>query len=125
VRVDFPESTPFQAGGPLIVFNGGQKGGVAKLLIHAYVSVPAPTAIVSTVKISKEHKSPYNLHTVASVPVIAGGAGSLIHFELTINRRGYILAKCNDGIFFAKTTARFRGGGEVSGAFTRPCTGIG
>ena len=43
------------------------------MLIHAYVSVPAPTAIVTTVLTSREHKGPYRLHSVATIPLIAGG----------------------------------------------------
>ena len=81
VRVAFPESTPFSANGPLVVFNGGEKGGTTTLYIHAYVSVPAPTAIVTTVKIKKEHRGRYGLRSIASIPPIAGGSGSVTNFE--------------------------------------------
>ncbi len=47
VRVAFPESTPFTANGPLVLFNGGVHHGFTTLYVHAYVSVPAPTAIVT------------------------------------------------------------------------------
>ena len=125
VSVEFPESTPFSAKGPLVVFNGGTKGGKTLIYIHAYVAVPAPTAIVETVTISKEHKGPYNLHAEGPVPLIAGGSGSITSFELTINRRGYLLASCVGGRFFAHVTAAFRNGTDVAGTVTRTCRAIG
>jgi hypothetical protein len=125
VQVAFPEQRPFNATGPLVVFNGGTRGGMTTLYVHAYVSVPTPTAIVTTVKISKEHKGLFNLRSVSSIPLIAGGSGSVTSFELTINRKGYLLAKCSDGRFFANAAARFRDGSEVSGDLVRPCKGIG
>ena len=89
------------------------------------VSVPAPTAIVTRVVTTKEHKGSYRLHTVASIPLIAGGAGSVTAFALKINRKGYLLANCSNGKFSAHATAKFRDGTEVSGSFFRPCTAIG
>ncbi len=59
VRVAFPESTPFSARGQVTAFNGGVKGRVTTLLIHAYVAVPAPTAVITTVKIKREVNGPY------------------------------------------------------------------
>jgi hypothetical protein len=122
VRVAFPESTPFNATGPLVVFNGGVKGGVTTLFIHAYVAVPTPTAIVTTVKISKEHKGRFGTHSVASVPVIAGGSGSVTSFNLSITKPGYLLAKCPDGHFVAQAEAIFRNGTKVKGGVVRKCT---
>jgi hypothetical protein len=45
VEVAFPEQAPFRSTGPLILFNGGVKGDTTTVLLHAYVDVPAPTAI--------------------------------------------------------------------------------
>jgi hypothetical protein len=133
VEVSFPEQAPFSAIGPLVVFNGGVKGGVTTVFIHAYVSVPAPTAIVVALKIAKEHKGPYGLHTVAEVPVIAGGAGSVTHFELTIHRlfayrgqkQSFLEARCVDGHFLADTTFKFRDGSQISGGIVRTCKAAG
>ncbi len=125
VRVEFPESTPFDASGPLVIFNGGTKAGKTLMLIHAYINVPAPTALVTEVTTTKEHQGVYRLHTVASIPVVAGGSGSVTGFELSITRKGYLLASCPTGIFHHKATAVFRNGTEITGTFLRPCTGIG
>ncbi len=78
VEVAFPEQAPFTATGPLVLFNGGVHGGVTTMFIHAYVNVPAPTAIVTTVKVKKVHKGPYGTRAVARIPKIAGGSGSLL-----------------------------------------------
>ena len=75
VEVQFPESSPFTAKGPLVIFNGGEKAGKSLMLIHAYVSVPAPTAIVTTVLTNGEHKGPYRLHSVAKIPSGRGRRG--------------------------------------------------
>ena len=48
----FPEQTPIDAKGPIILFNGGVHGGTTLLFIHTYVDVPAPTAVIATVKIT-------------------------------------------------------------------------
>jgi len=129
VRVLFPESTPFTAEGPLVLFNGGSIGGTALLLIHAYVNVPTPTAIVTTVTISKEHDGVYGTHSVAQVPTIAGGAGSVTKFRLTIhrlftykgNKESYLMARCSTGHFYAHATAKFVDGTEISGSVVKTC----
>ena len=129
VRVAFPESTPFNASGPLVVFNGGQKGGTTTLYIHAYVSVPAPTAIVTTVKIKKEHRGRYGLRSIATIPPIAGGSGSVTNFELTIGKtitykgkkQSYLEAKCATGSFAAEADAIFADGTQAKGSVVRTC----
>jgi hypothetical protein len=124
VEVQFPESSPFTAKGPLVIFNGGQKGGKSLMLIHAYVSVPAATTIVTPVLTSREHKGPYRLHSVSKIPLIAGGSGSVTGFYLKIDRKGYLTANCSNGHFSAHLAANFRDGTAVSGSFQRPCKAI-
>jgi hypothetical protein len=87
VRVSFPKSAPFRATGEVVAFNGGVRGGVTTMFIHTYVAVPTPTAIVTAVKINRLRSGPFGLRSVATIPRIAGGAGSLVDFELTIHRR--------------------------------------
>lgn len=86
VEVKFPEQDPFSSSGPLTLFNGGVHGGVTTVYIHAYVDVPAPTAIVTVVRIKKIHKGPYGTRAVAQIPRIANGAGSLTSFRPTTGR---------------------------------------
>jgi hypothetical protein len=130
VRVAFPEQQGFGASGPLVLFNGGVKGGVTTMYIHAYVNVPAPTAIVTVVKIKKIHKGHYGTRAEARIPTIAGGSGSLTAFNFKIHRtfkykgkkRSYLLARCANGRFFAHATTAFTDGTRATGTIVRSCT---
>jgi hypothetical protein len=130
VEIAFPEQTPIQVPSKLLAFNGGVKGGVTTIFIHAYISVPTPAAIVTTVKIQKEHKGRYGQHTVASIPLIAGGSGSATSFSLTFHRlftykgkkQSYFLAKCPDGHFNATAEAIFYNSTDkLNGSIVVPC----
>lgn len=133
VRVAFPEQKPFTSTGPLVLFNGGVHHGITTLFIHAYVEVPAPTALVTVVRISKIHQGNYGNRSIATIPVIAGGSGSLTDFNLTIHRtfkrsgtkQSYLLASCATGKFFAHGTVAFTGGTKIDGTVVRPCTPAG
>jgi hypothetical protein len=133
VEVAFPEQRPFQSSSRLVLFNGGQRGGVTTFFIHAYVAVPAPTAIVVTVKAIREREGPYGLRIVSSAPSIAGGSGSVIHFDLRSyryvhyegRRQAFIFARCRDGRFLAKGSLKFRDGSTLFGGLVRPCTAVG
>jgi hypothetical protein len=130
VEIAFPEQKPIPVTSKLLAFNGGTKGGVTTIFIHAYITVPTPAAIVTTVKISKEHKGPYGLHSIASVPKIAGGSGSVTSFSLTFHRlftykgkkQSYFLAKCPTGRFVAQAEAVFTNGEKIKGGVVRTCT---
>jgi len=104
IEIAFPEQEPIKVASPVTVFNGGERGGVVTLLIHAFIPVPAPTAVVTTVTISRKGAG---LHAVAKVPVIAGGSGSLLGFNFKLGKTysykgkkvGYLEAKCPDSVF--------------------------
>jgi hypothetical protein len=130
VEVAFPESDPFSARGPVVLFNGGVHGGRTLLFAHAYVSVPAPTAVVVPVEISRIHRGHYGVHTVTRVPVIAGGSGSVTHFVISIGRRftyrgedrSYLTASCPTGSYYTEGEILFRGGALLKGVHILPCT---
>lgn len=123
--IKFPDqSNEIIAKSELLAFNGGVRGGVTTLYIHAYITVPTPAAIVTTVKIKKIHKGRYGLESVASIPKIAGGSGSVLSFSLTLNK-GIISATCPDGHLNARGTAIFGDGTEANGAVVRTCIGKG
>jgi hypothetical protein len=104
IEIAFPEQKPIKIPSPLLIFNSGEKGGKVTLLIYTFITVPAPTAIVTTVTISRKGAG---LHSVAKVPVIAGGSGSLLAFNFKLGKTyeyknekvGYFEAKCPDGVF--------------------------
>jgi len=129
VRVAFPGSTPFSATGPLVFFNGGVRGGTTTVLIHAYVAVPAPTAIVTTVKVRKIRKGRFGTRATARIPVIAGGSGAVTKFNLSLRRdfkrggkrQSYLLARCGRGSLAAHGVGTFSDGTRLSGTIVRPC----
>jgi hypothetical protein len=132
VEVEFPEQKPIQIHSKLLAVNGGSKGGTTTIFIHAYLTNPIAAAIVTTVKISKEHKGRYGIKSVASVPKIAGGSGSVTAFNLIFQKRlftykgkkhGYLLARCADGHFDAQAEAIFSNGDRLGPAkIVRACT---
>jgi hypothetical protein len=121
-EVEFPEQAPIDVNSKLLAFNGGVKGGKTTIFIHAYFTSPISGAIVTTVKIQKVHHGRYGLKSVATIPKIAGGSGSVQSFNLTFNRPGYLLAKCPDGHLNAKATGIFDDGSRLTGTFVRSCT---
>ncbi len=124
VQISFPEQRSITAHSPLILFNGGTKGRKTTLFIHSFITVPVPAAIVTVVTIKKIHKGRFGFHTVARIPVIAGGSGSLLNFKFKIKRifsykgrkQSYLKARCRDGRFRAKVLkALFRNEAGVPG----------
>lgn len=133
VEVAFPEQKPFAAKGPIVLFNGGVHGGTTLLFVHAYVAVPAPTAVIATVKISRIDRGHYGIHTVSQVPVIAGGAGSVIRFKLAIGRKftykgkeeSYLTASCPTGHYYTEGHILFSDDSVLKGVHVLPCTSKG
>jgi len=133
VRVAFPEQAAFFSTGPLVLFNGGVKRGVTTMYIHAYVNVPAPTAIVTPVKIKQIRKGRFGTRAIARIPKIAGGYGSLLRFNMAIKRtfkyrgraQSYLLARCANGRFFAHGDIAFAGGPRIGGTVVRACRSSG
>jgi hypothetical protein len=130
VEIAFPEQAPIVAHSKLVAFNGGVKGGKTTIFIHAFLTVPVPAAVVTTVTVSKIHNGRYGTKSIAKIPVIAGGSGSPIFFELNFHRnftykgkkQSYLLAKCPDGHLNAKATSIFADGSKLTGEFVRSCT---
>lgn len=134
VEVAFPEQKPVLVDSDLTVFNGGQHGGTTTFYIHAFFTAPIAGAIVTTLKITKVHNGRYGLKTIAKVPKIANGSGSVLSFDLKIGKRytykgkkvSVLSAKCADGKLQAKATSKFLDGTQVGPAtITRACTPTG
>jgi hypothetical protein len=130
VQIQFPESKPISTTSKLLVFNGGTAGGTTTLFIHAYITAPVSSAIVTTVKISKHPNGPYGLKAVATIPTIAGGSGSVTSFALKINKgikingKTYnpLTAKCTDGKLQVHAEAKFADGTNATTEIVRACT---
>lgn len=103
-EIAFPEQPPIKVSSPLKVFNGGEAGGKITLLIHTFITVPAPAAIVTKVTVQRKGTG---LQSIAKIPVIAGGSGSALDFSFKLGKTysykgkkiGYFEAKCPDGVF--------------------------
>ncbi|MBS1878928.1 MAG: hypothetical protein JST31_05410 [Actinobacteria bacterium] len=130
VQVLFPEQKPFNVNSKLLVVNGGFKGGTTTLYIHAYFNAPITGAIVTTVKIKKHPHGRFGLKSVATIPKIANGAGSVTSFSLKINkgikRNGKVFnpltAKCTDGKLQVHVLAKFASGPAAATEIIRACT---
>lgn len=133
IEISFPESKTVPVNSKLLVFNGGEAGGVITYFIHAYITVPVPAAVVTTVKIKKIHHGRYGLEAIASIPKIAGGSGSVTSFSLKIDKKftykgkkvSVLSAKCPDGKLQAHAVGVFSDGTKAATDFVRPCTGKG
>ena len=133
VEVAFPEQRPIESTGPLVLFNGGERNGVVTVFAHAYVNVPAPTAVVSTVEISRVDKGALGLHLVVQIPKIAGGAGSPVAARFSMRReytykgkrRSVITGRCPDGRMIGRGTFTYSDETKLAGAIVRPCTARG
>ena len=136
-EIAFPEQRPIKVPSPLLVFNGGEHGGKTTLLIHTFITVPAPTAIVTTVTIKRAGTG---IKSVAKIPVVAGGSGSVLDFDFKLGKTytykhkkvGYFEASCPDGVFKVnvpkvvfKNEAREAGAAPqtvLKGGLAVPCT---
>jgi hypothetical protein len=99
-EIAFPEQRPIVVPSPITVFNGGTKAGKTKLLIHTFITVPVPAAIVTDVTIKKKGSG---INAVAKVPVIAGGSGSALDFKFNVSNK-VASAKCPTGSIKASTS---------------------
>jgi hypothetical protein len=130
VEVAFPEQKPFTSTGPLLLFNGGERNGAIEIFAHAYVDVPAPTAVVSTVEITRTAKGSYGTHIEVAIPKIAGGAGSFVAGRFAARRiytyrgerRSVVSGRCSDGRIQGRGTFRFSDGTSLTGTLVRACT---
>jgi hypothetical protein len=130
VEIAFPEQKPIPVDSKLLVFNGGEKGGTITFYIHAYITVPTPAAIVTTVKIKKIHSGRFGIKSVASIPKIAGGSGSVTSFSLSVDKKftykgkrvSVLTAKCTDGKLVARGEAIFSDSTKAKAEVVRTCT---
>lgn len=121
VEVAFPEQTPFRSTGPIVLFNGGVKGRTTTVLLHAYVNVPAPTAIITKAIVTRIDRGRFGLRVAARIPKIAGGAGSVTSFDLRVGRKytykgrakSLLAAGCPTGTWWTQGEAQFEDGTKL------------
>jgi hypothetical protein len=134
-QVQFPESAPFEAKGPLLAFNGPSESGGGyggsgynEQLYYVYANVPAPTVLIAVGRVSRA-SGKYGYQISISIPKIAGGAGSFKSAEFTIDRRwtqggrrhSFLNAECANGHFDAQVAIAFGDGSSLKGSVVNPC----
>src|SRR3954454_6544660 len=133
VEVAFPEQKPFRSTGPLVLFNGGVHGRTTTVLLHAYVDVPAPTAVIVRATVTRIHKGRFGLRLKAHISKVAGGAGSATAFDLKIGRRytykgrkkSFLSASCPTGAWATKGNLLFSDQTRLGFTHIFTCTPMG
>lgn len=127
--VEFPEQAPVPARTPLTFFNGPTVGGDQTVIVHAYLTVPVPTTYLVPLRIERIHKGVFGFRIQSKFPPIAGGYGSVTHFDFRVDRKwlfrgkslSYLYARCPIGHLQARFKAEFSDSSSVSGTFVDRC----
>jgi hypothetical protein len=127
--VEFPEQSPIPAHTPLTFFNGPRIAGDQTVIVHAHLTVPAPTTYLVLLRIERIQNGVYGFRVDSKIPPIAGGSGSITHFDFRFDRRwqhqgkemSYLYARCETGRLQARIEAEFSDASEVSGTFLHRC----
>lgn len=130
VEVAFPEQAPFRSTGPLLLFNGGVHGATTTVFLHAYVAVPAPTAVIVKATVTRIHRGRFGLLLKVHIPKVAGGAGSATAFNLKIGRRytykghkkSFLTASCPTGSWETKGNVLFNDQTRIGFTHVFTCT---
>ena len=124
-QVAFAEQHPIDVKARALVFNGGTEGGKTTLFVHTYFSNPISGAIVTTVTATGLEGSHLGTRAVAKIPQITGGAGSIISFDLAIDRnvagKNPVSATCEGGRVSAYAVGKFEDGTRAATEIVRPC----
>jgi hypothetical protein len=132
-QVAFAEQKPISVPSKLLLFNGGEKGGKITWYVHAYFSNPISGAIVTTVTITKHPHGAFGTLSVAKIPQITGGSGSITSFSLQIFKSvkvggksiNPISAKCVGGKLKVHVEGKFEDGTKAETEIIRACTAKG
>lgn len=127
-EITFPDQGPVPATSPLTIFNGPRQGGNPSVIVHAYLTIPAPTTFVILAPIVRT-SGPYRYQVTSNIPPIAGGYGSVTHFDFKVHKTwkaggktvSYASARCANGRLQAQGQFTFGDGTVASGSVFRPC----
>ncbi len=129
-QVAFAEQRPIDVSTKILVFNGGEKGGKSTWYIHAYFSNPISGAIVTTVTFQKHPHGRFGTQSIAKIPQITGGSGSIVKFNLEIFKSVKVGGKtynpisstCSDGKLKVHVEGKFENGTKAETEIVRACT---
>jgi hypothetical protein len=128
IHIQFPEQGPVLSNAPVAVYNTPHKGEFAKFLAVLYVAIPVPAAIPIWIAVRRPERA-HGYRLEASVPVIAGGSGSIVKLRLTIGRRwtydgkrySLLSARCSAERLEFRTELSFADGTLLRSTSVQPC----
>jgi hypothetical protein len=128
-KVTFPDQGPIDAPSAVTLFNGAPVGGNPQIIIHAYLTIPAPTTFIVPGVLRKIGGGKQQI--TFQVPPIAGGYGTLVHFDTTIGRKfkvgkrkaSYANAKCQKGSITLDGDFTYEDGTANHTTFAAHCRG--
>lgn len=120
--ISFPQSIPITADSEVAIYNVGRRNGVRTLLMDAFILVPTPAEIITTVEVKHSDLGRYGVKLVGTIPKIAGGAGSITYLAMRFHK-GIFSATCSpDRHLDTRFTTTFADGTRLNGAALRKCT---
>lgn len=128
-KVTFPDQAPIDANSAVTLFNGAPVGGNPQIIIHAYLTIPAPTTFIVPGVLHKVGGGKQSI--TFQVPPIAGGYGTLVHFDTSIGRKfkrgrrthSYANAKCATGTINLEGDWQYEDGTHNHTTFSAKCQG--
>lgn len=114
--VEFPEGESIDFESDLVAVKGGPT------TVYAYASFTAPVtaSIAIPIEVKKVRRGRFGTESIASLPKIAGGSGSVTYFTLKLEK-GVLRATCAEGRLDGRVTAVLAGGTRASVDLSRPC----
>jgi hypothetical protein len=124
-----PGKPAVSATSQITAFNGDSSFTGGSFYVHAFLPVPTPTSYVVPVIVSRINEGVYKLRVAADPPPIAGGHGTITHFDITVQRqyrvgkqrRSYASVRCARGGFIAHGQGLFDDGTLADGLTFVPC----
>lgn len=113
---------------PLTIFNGPRLEGNPTAIFHAQFTMPATQTYAVVVPIERL-SGRFGYRARIDLPPLAGGLGSLTHFDVKIGRRyraggrlrSYVSARCSDNILATHGRFTFEDGTVISGQVEKYC----
>lgn len=144
VEIQFAEQEPILASSRVTVFYGhpqrisersrrstagASRTAAPAFFIQLVLPVPVPAAVVMPVTVRRVERGVYGYRAEARVPVIAGGAASLVRLRLRIGKRwtyegkrySLLRARCAAGRLGSRAEFSFADGALLRTTFSQPC----
>jgi hypothetical protein len=113
----------------LTLFNGGARGGMARILIRSSASEATPEPVVVAVDVRRKRSGWSGSMATVEVPRLDDGYATLVGFDLQIKRlfrykgasKSYLSASCPDGQLRAQMKVTLANGASAQDTAVAPC----